>query len=346
MTQPRSPAGPRSQSSTVLSEKTTHALAGPLIILIPVFNDWTALDLLLAELDGVLEESGPVHIVIVDDGSTVKLSAALCGAQFSRITTVSVVHLRRNLGHQRAISVGLVYVYETYPGAVTVVMDGDGEDKPADVNRLIAGLKAEQGCKIVFAERAKRTESLVFQAFYHLYRLAHYLLTGISVRVGNFSVIPYTALSSLTVTSETWNHYAAAVYSARLPHTSIPTARGVRLSGRSHMNFISFVIHGLSAISVYSDRVGVRLLALSALMIFLVIAALLGIVLVRVYTVFAIPGWASYVTGLLVIILIQSVLMSFIFAFISLNSRSRPLFLPLRDCPYFVASISAVYPKA
>jgi len=46
-------------------------------------------------------------------------------------------------------------------------------------------------------------------------------------------------------------------------------------------------------------------------MILFVIAALLAIVVVRSYTTVAIPGWTSYVTGLLMIILIQSILISF-----------------------------------
>ena len=78
--------------------------------------------------------------------------------------------------------------------------------------------------------------------------------------MGNFSVIPRERLASLVVVSELWNHYAAAAMRSRQPFCTIPTRRAERLDGESKMNFVGLVVHGLSAISVYSDIVGVRLL--------------------------------------------------------------------------------------
>ena len=102
--------------------------------------------------------------------------------------------------------------------------------------------------------------------FYAMFKLLHRVLTGKGVRVGNFSVMPRRRLSSLVVVAEIWNHYAAAVFRSRQPHCMIPTHRSRRLCGSSSMNFVSLVTHGLSAISVYSDVVGVRLLVMSVLL--------------------------------------------------------------------------------
>ena len=101
----------------------------------------------------------------------------------------------------------------------------------------------------------------MFALFYRLYRIAHWLLTGIRVEVGNFSVVPYPVVKKLAVVSEMWNHYAAAVTHARIPTTLVPTVRGKRLAGRPTMNFVSLVAHGLDGMSVFADRIGVRLLA-------------------------------------------------------------------------------------
>ena len=89
----------------------------------------------------------------------------------------------------------------------------------------------------------------MFRAFYLFYRLLHWLLTGRVVRVGNFSVLPASALSRLVVMSELWNHYAGAVFRSKLPYERIPTDRGVRLGGRSHMRLIDLVVHGISGIA-------------------------------------------------------------------------------------------------
>lgn len=305
------------------------------VVLIPVYNDWPALAEVLRQLDEVAAAHGPIEVVIVDDASTEQPDRQFCGRGFRAIQKIAVVRLRRNLGHQRAISVGMVYVHQTYKDAVTVVMDGDGEDLPSDIPRLLAAFEAADRRKIIFAERKRRAEGLLFKFFYHSYKALHLALTGIRVRVGNFSVVPYASLSALVVSSETWNHYAAAVLNARLPHAMIPLSRGTRLAGKSKMKFVSLVTHGLSAISVYSDVVGVRLLAASVVTIVVLIAAMIAI--------WAAGGSGAYVIALLLILLAQAVGMSFLFVFFVLSGRSGTLFLPIRDCPCFIAEVVELF---
>ena len=112
----------------------------------------------------------------------------------------------------------------------------------------------------MFAERTRRSETWFFQLCYRVYQALHWMLTGIRVRVGNFSIIPRSLLSRLVVVSELWNHYAAAVFKSKLPFGSIKTKRAERLGGHSRMDFVGLVIHGLSALSVHGERIGVRLI--------------------------------------------------------------------------------------
>ena len=105
------------------------------------------------------------------------------------------------------------------------------------------------------------------------YRFVHLLLTGERVRVGNFSVIPRDLLRRLVAVSDLWNHYAAAVFHARIPYTTIPTTRGTRYAGASQMNFVALVTHGLSAMSVFGDRIGVRLLIVTCALAGLILSA-------------------------------------------------------------------------
>src|SRR5947209_15422746 len=114
------------------------------------------------------------------------------------------------------------------PCRALVVMDSDGEDAPGDVPRLVRRLDEEGGRKIVFAERTRRSESWTFLVSYSLFRLAHVVLTGYRVRVGNFSAIPRARLASLVFVSEIWNHYPAAVYKSMQPYCKIRTARAKR----------------------------------------------------------------------------------------------------------------------
>ena len=313
---------------------------GEVVILIPVFNDWASVARLLPRLDSVLAAHFlTVDVLIVDDGSTEEPEDELETGSFAALRRIDVLRLRRNLGHQRAIAIGLAYVEDCLQAGAVVVMDGDGEDDPADVPRLLERLDEEGNGKIVFAERARRSESLVFRIFYALFKLLHLILTGKGVRVGNFSAIPRRRLSSLVVVAEIWNHYAAAVFRSRQPYCMIPTFRSRRLCGSSSMNFVSLVTHGLSAISVYSDTVGVRLLVMAIILAFLTFAGMAGAILVRLATDLAIPGWASYTVGILLVLFVQAIMAAFVFSFVILGSRHGTTFLPRRDYSFFIGSI-------
>ena len=85
------------------------------IVLIPVYNDWEAAGLLISRLDLELRSArGRGHIVLIDDGSTTS-PEGLLPAKLTAIDRVSVLSLRRNLGHQRALAVGLSYVEAHLP---------------------------------------------------------------------------------------------------------------------------------------------------------------------------------------------------------------------------------------
>jgi hypothetical protein len=148
------------------------------------------------------------------------------------------------------------------------------------------------------------------------------------MRIGNFSVVPDKILHRLVVVSEVWNHYAVGTLKARVEYEEVDTYRGLRLAGKSKMNFVSLVMHGLSAISVYGDTVGVRLLIGTCALILLIILGIVTAVIIRLTTTLAIPGWATYVTALLLIILMQAVTLSFFSSFLFSMAEIMSPFFP------------------
>jgi glycosyltransferase involved in cell wall biosynthesis len=315
-----------------------------IVILTCVYNDWTAAQALLPLLDAELLDAGlDAEVLIVDDGTTDPPPDPPPPGSFAALRVIRVLQLRKNLGHQRAIAVGLAYIYDRLPCDAVVVMDADGEDRPADVVRLVRALAELPTPAIVFAERSRRSESLPFIVFYHAYRLLHFILTGRGVRVGNFSVVPYSLLAGLVVDLNLWNHYAASVYVSKARTATIPTQRGRRLHGRSRFGFVSLVIHGLSAISCYNEIVSVRLLIYTAVAALALLVSLAATVAVRLFTDLAIPGWATYAAGILTIILMQVLLFTLIVATTLLGDRTHQPVLPLRDYSYFVGRLRDFY---
>ncbi len=334
------PAGRSWQPGT----EATRLSSEPIVVLIPVFNDWQAVNLLLKAVDERLAATGVrASVLLVDDGSEAD-PGDWSRSSYSALDTVRALHLRRNLGHQRAISLGLAFVEARLNCDAVVVMDGDGEDTPSDAVRLLERYESEGRTKVVFASRRRRSEGPLFRVFYVVYRNFFRLATGTTIRVGNFSVVPRVALERIVAVSEIWNHYAAGVQKARVPRTEVPTDRGHRLAGKSQMRFVSLIMHGLSAISVYADVVSIRLL-LGSLLACLLLATTLVAALVlgaRPSTMAAIPSWTVSLLGSLLLFTLEGLLLSGFFVLAQLGARRQDSFLPCRDHAHLVMGCSTL----
>jgi glycosyltransferase involved in cell wall biosynthesis len=304
-----------------------------LAVLMPVYEDWDAATIVISRVRDALRGRKCVF-VLVDDASEQPAPANLASGD------VRILHLRRNLGHQRALCIGLCWLREHVRPATIVVMDADGEDAPEDVPRLLERFTASGGRVVTFASRRRRTERPLFRLLYVLYRWLHVTLTGIPVRVGNFSVLAGSHLERLAVSSELWNHYAASVFKSRLPIQSIPIDRARRLSGVSRMSFVSLVLHGLSAISVFAETVVVRLLVALGVLGVVVVALLGAVVAIRTGTTLAIPGWATVSFGILLVLLSQAIGVGLVLVMGILATRQGMPFIPMRDYQLFVQNVS------
>lgn len=335
--------------NTDFSDYSDSSVSNPIVILVPVFNDWEALKLLLHSIDNALvnlsQEYNSVNILIVDDASVSECPNDINSEQFNYLDKIYLLELRRNMGHQRAIAIGLAYVEENLKCQAVLIMDGDGEDDPKDIARLIEKYKEEKHKKIIFARRSKRSEQKYFKFFYGIYKLLYRILTGQRIQFGNFSIIPQKILSRLVVVSEIWNHYASGVLKSRIPYAEIYTTRGHRLAGKPQMNIVSLVTHGLSSISVYAEVVGTRLLISTSAITLSSMMAIAIIVFMRLATNLAIPGWASSMVGIFFIIIMQAVMFSLILSILVLSSRNNFNFVPNRDYKYFVLNFSTLVSK-
>jgi glycosyltransferase involved in cell wall biosynthesis len=317
-----------------------------LTILMPIFDDWACaarlLPLIDAELSGTAAE---VHVILIDDGSNTPASEDLVQAPLQSISEVRVLRLRGNLGHQRAIAIGLYYVNQFLPTDAIVVMDGDGEDQPRDIPALLASLARSGGREMIFAARTKRLERPAFRFFYHLYRILHRVLTGIPVRVGNFSAVPHASVERLMVSSDLWNHYAAAAFRSKLPLRMVPLERGRRLDGKSRMNFFALVVHGWSAISVFADVVSVRLLAGATAFALFSLLLLAGVVSARFAIPHAMPAWVAITAGSLAVICLEAMMLSLVLVLAVISARSNTSFIPLRDSEYYILEQKRLWGK-
>lgn len=308
-------------------------------ILIPLYNDWDALDLLLIEIKkGVsVDLFSELSFVIIDDCSSIP-----CDIQRFSGYNLSIIRLWRNLSHQKAIALGLSYLTQETNFEKVIVMDSDGEDKPSDI-QLLYEASLLQPDKIIFAQRAKRSEGLVFSMGYFIYKLLFGLLTGKIIEFGNFSILSFRQAKKLTYVSEIWNHFPGGIIRSKLPYSSIPIERGIRLAGKSKMNFVSLILHGLSAVSVHLDTVAVRILIGSLLMTAIAgVGALIVMIIKLLSPANASPGWATTLVTASIIIILQALLSSLFLIFTVLNYRTQKHFIPAKEYSDFIEKVETV----
>jgi glycosyltransferase involved in cell wall biosynthesis len=126
-----------------------------LSIVIPVHNESPNIKSLYDELTGVLERDGrSFEVIVVDDGSTDDTFEQLARFQ-ARDPRLRVIRFRRNFGQTAAFAAGFAYAR----GRLVVTMDGDRQNDPADISRMVA--RAEQGADIVAGWRKDRKDRFV-----------------------------------------------------------------------------------------------------------------------------------------------------------------------------------------
>ena len=125
-----------------------------LVLLMPVFDDWPCARLMIGQLDAALA-SLPVaaRVLLVDDGSPSPPAAPLMETPLKNLRGIERLVLRRNLGSQRAIAIGLTFLATERDCDAVLVLDADGEDSPEDVPRLVQKFLELNGTHAVFAER-------------------------------------------------------------------------------------------------------------------------------------------------------------------------------------------------
>jgi dolichol-phosphate mannosyltransferase len=118
-------------------------------VVVPLFNEEESMAILQSELRDALKDLNH-EVVFVDDGSSDRTVERIEPAQ-----NVRVVRFEKNAGQSAAIFAGL----NAARGATLVLIDGDLQNDPADIPRLLAEIAS--GADLVCGYRVKRQDTLV-----------------------------------------------------------------------------------------------------------------------------------------------------------------------------------------
>ena len=122
-----------------------------LSVVVPFFNEEEVLDALVDQVTSVLGDDPAWELLLVDDGSSDR-TAELMAMRSERDARVRPVYLARNYGQTAAMQAG----FDSARGAIVVSMDGDLQNDPLDIPRLVE--KLGEGYDLVTGYRERRQD--------------------------------------------------------------------------------------------------------------------------------------------------------------------------------------------
>ena len=255
-----------------------------IIIVIPVYNDWQSVFKLIKDINSQVSTlSGEFSLIIINDASIENKPEF--SPDLNNLKSVQIINMKENKGHARCIASGLKYIYEKKEFDYVIPMDGDGEDRPEEIENFIKLTKQSED-KSIAGERVKRSDSLFFKFCYLLHKLLTLAFTGQSIRFGNFTCLSKITVEKMLNEKATWNSFSGSLKKVEKDMLSIPSIRGTRYFGPSKMSFFNLLKHSLSIISVFRKTVLIR----SALFI--------------IFYILIIKSYASIITSIPLILLL------------------------------------------
>ena len=120
-------------------------------------------------------------------------------------------------------------------------MDGDGEDRPIELKKLIKKI-LEDPNKSIVAKRIKRSEGPFFRFLYSMHKLITLVFTGKKINFGNYSCLTKEDVKKLSTQASLWSSYSGSVKKHLNNLNEIESERGARYFGPSKMSFLKLYI--------------------------------------------------------------------------------------------------------
>ena len=254
-------------------------------IVLPTYNDWKSLSILLIQIEKYLKNTNIIYkVLIIDDNSSEKNKYRLNKNKFFK--EIKILRLKNNVGSQKAIATGLKFIskYQKKREDKFIIMDSDGEDDPKKIKEIIKFIDKNHKTKIITMNRTIRKESFFFSILYEIHLLLTFFITLKYIRFGNFSFLSRKVINSLTKKKELWLAYSATLNKFFESKESILAPRRKRISGKSKMSYSNLITHSLNIQSVYMKNTFYSYIIYSTILIFLCIFKMFNIITLLLIT--------------------------------------------------------------
>ena len=223
------------------------------VIVVPVYNDWKSLNKLLLKLDKYLGRGRGIknEILVINDNSSKKIK--IKKRKFKSIKKIKTIFLKKNLGSQKAIAVGLSYLKPIKENFFVTVMDSDGEDDPLQVRKML-NVAIKNPNHVITSNRKQREEPLIIIALYKLHLLLTFLFTWKWISFGNFSTFNKKNLNKILSNNSSWYAHSSAILK-NCNIIRLYSKRQKRYFDKSNLGMLSLIEHSLRVNAVFYERI-------------------------------------------------------------------------------------------
>ena len=165
--------------------------------------------------------------------------------------------MKENRGHSRCNAFGIRYITQNEKFDYLILMDGDGEDRPSELEDLIKKALENPNFSVV-AKRVKRSEGFFFKSLYLIHKLITYFFTGKKINFGNYTCLTKKDAEIISSKPSLWSSYSGTVKKNLSNLLEINSIRGARYFGPSKMSLFKLIIHSFSIIAVFKFNVFLR----------------------------------------------------------------------------------------
>ncbi len=238
-----------------------------IIILIPVFNDWESLKKLVSEINQNIKsvENLSFDCLVINDASTMEKPILTKPKNFK---SLKILNMKKNKGHARCNAFGIRYIEQNYDFDFLILMDGDGEDRPQEINSFLLEIERNPNNSVV-AKRIKRSEGPIFQMLYSIHKLITYIFTGKKIKFGNYTCLTRQDVKKISSEASLWGSYTGTLKKNVKKLNEIDSTRGTRYFGPSKMSLFKLILHSFSIIAVFKNQVFLRAFSIILCLFFL-----------------------------------------------------------------------------
>lgn len=261
-----------------------------LSVVVPMYNEVDALPHFAGRLRPVLDRLPmPYEVLCIDDGSTDGTTAAL-QAMRADWPELRPVRLRRNCGHQAALTAGL----DSSRGNWVVSIDADLQDPPEAISAMLAAA-VDQGVDVVFGVRSDRTSDTWFKRVSAgLYYRAMRRAAGVEIphHAGDFRLMSRAAVDEVRALDE-----RARVYRLLIPYMGFSSAevsyrREARVAGDSKYPLHKMVKLGAESYTSFTTA-PLRAATWVGLIGFVLCGSFTVVSIISFFLGSTLPGWTS-----------------------------------------------------